>query len=336
MKKLLSLLLILPLLLTACSAPAETAGAGTVEAETAGLSYRIFLDLVETQGANPSEGKGFSDPEDIAAYCEKIYGYIDPALAGDVFYGGPEEMTALMKQMYQAIIGVDDIYADAGLDMCESIYVYIWEILHMEGLPVQSRSRPAVKENLKQALSSFPEEGLSEAVDISFDYIAKYEPELEAGSYTVYGDGTRPLEGNEEYLEHFNEGFRLFEEGKYTEAITEYRKCLEIKENDPVASFEIAEAYIAMRDYPAAKAWLAVIAPTLQEDTYIAQWLRRLGFIAVEEGDYQRACALYVCSLNYEDSDNAKQELDYIMYVAPDTTPFTPEEAQEYLLEHGM
>ena len=141
---------------------------------------------------------------------------------------------------------------------------------------------------------------------------------------------------NEEYLEHFNEGFRLFEEGKYTEAITEYRKCLEIKENDPVASFEIAEAYIAMRDYPAAKAWLAVIAPTLQEDTYIAQWLRRLGFIAVEEGDYQRACALYVCSLNYEDSDNAKQELDYIMYVAPDTTPFTLEEALEYLQENGM
>ena len=109
MKKLLSLLLILTLLLTACSAPAETAEAGTGEAETAGLSYRIFLDLVETQGANPSEGKGFSDPEDIAAYCEKIYGYIDPALAGDVFYGGPEEMTALMKQMYQAVIGVQKL-----------------------------------------------------------------------------------------------------------------------------------------------------------------------------------------------------------------------------------
>ncbi len=331
MKKRLSLFLILSLLLAACSALAET-----VKTETTGLSYRVFSDLVETQGANPSEGKGFSDPEDIAAYCEKIYGYIDPTLVRGVFYGGPEEMTDLMKQMYRAIIGPDDIYMDAGLEMCESIYVYIWQTLHLEGLPSQSRSRPAVKESLKQVLPSFPEEGLSEAADISFDYIAKYEPELEAESYTTYGDVTRPLEGNEEYLEHFNEGFRLFEEGKYTEAITEYRKCLEIKKNDPVASFEIAEAYIVMRDYPAAKAWLTVIAPTLQEDTYIAQWFRRLGFIAVEEGDYQRACALYVCSLNYEDSDNAKRELIYIMNVAPDTTLFTLEEALEYLQENRM
>jgi tetratricopeptide (TPR) repeat protein len=45
------------------------------------------------------------------------------------------------------------------------------------------------------------------------------------------------------------EGVRLFEEGKYQEAIAEYEKVFDIEKNNTAALFEIGYAYYALKDY---------------------------------------------------------------------------------------
>ena len=146
-------------------------------------------------------------------------------------------------------------------------------------------------------------------------------------------DQTRTGPGSEEYYNYYVEGYQLFDEGRYEEAIESYKKCLELQPNDPRATFEIIEAYIALRDYDTAKEWLLLIAPVLEDDAYKAQWLRRQGYIAVEEMDYPLAYAYYRYSTSFEESEMAQQEMAYILSVAPDTGDMTVEEAMAYLEE---
>ena len=105
----------------------------------------------------------------------------------------------------------------------------------------------------------------------------------------------------------------------------------EVLENGPGEVFGIAEACIRMGDLDAAKEWLRWIAPTLEGNANIARLFRTIGFIAVEEEDWQLGYAWYAGSLLLEESEEARQALERIMQAAPDTEPFTEEEAIAYL-----
>ena len=61
-----------------------------------------------------------------------------------------------------------------------------------------------------------------------------------------------------------------------------------------------------------------------------------MGFVAIEELDYELGDALYSYSLSFGDNDTAANELAYIQYVAPDTRAFTAEDAEVYLREKGI
>ena len=160
------------------------------------------------------------------------------------------------------------------------------------------------------------------------------ETELDNGYVMHTLEGT--LEGSEAYKQYYLEGYALFEEGKYEEAIEKYRMCLEEKPGDMMASFEIVEAYICLGDLDTALDWLQIeIAPNLEEPADIAHWFRRQGFIAIEIGAYEAGYALYVMSQQYEDTQLARDELAYILHVAPETKQFTPEEAWAYLTGGG-
>ena len=126
------------------------------------------------------------------------------------------------------------------------------------------------------------------------------------------------------------------EEGKYAEAIEAYTAALAYKENDAETSLEIVQAYIAMRDYAQAKAWLVRIAPYVESSNAKGRWLRSLGFIGIEELNYETAYALYAYSLSVEESPTAEQELQYIKYIYPSVKEFTAEEAYEYLKDLGI
>ena len=328
MKKTLALLLALVMIFTACGTLAETA---TVTEEP----YAVLMGLLSAFEENPFEGKWFEDVEEANEYCLKIYNYIDPEKVGSVFYGGPDEAAFMMKRLNAALWPEDSSFSDMGLESGELFYVFVWELLHMDSTS-QGKSRPVIKETMKGVFEGYPEDAISTAVDDCFEYIGMYEPEIANSAYTMNADNERTVNGSEEYFQYYTEGYQLFDEGKYAEAIESYKKCLELQENDPLATFEIIESYIALRDYESAKTWLAQIAPYLEGDEYKAQWFRRQGYIAIEEMDYQLAYAFYVYSQVYEKSDLAEQEMDYIRYVYTDVQQFTEEEARAYLEEKGV
>ena len=105
----------------------------------------------------------------------------------------------------------------------------------------------------------------------------------------------------------------------------------EVLENGPEAVFGIAEACIRMRDFDAAKEWLRRVAPTMEGDANIARLFRTIGSVAVEEADWQLGYAWYASSLLIEESEEARLALERILRAAPDTEPFTLEEAIAYL-----
>ena len=105
----------------------------------------------------------------------------------------------------------------------------------------------------------------------------------------------------------------------------------EVLENDPEDAFGIVETCIRMRDFDAAKEWLRLIAPTLEGDANIARLFRTIGSVAVEEADWQLGYAWYAFSLLMEENEEARQALERILRAAPDTEPFTGEEAMAYL-----
>ena len=327
MKKTLALILALMMLFTACGAFAETA------TETEG-TYEVLMDLMATLDENPSAYQEFGDKTAAAQYCKKLYGLIDPAKVGGVFYGGQEEAAGFLVKLHNTLLPDYD-YDNATLEATEVFYVLVWEILHLDSAS-QDKSRPVVYQMVERVFGDMFGDDMHAATDLCFDYIAQYEPELVNSAYTMNTDNERTLNGSEEYIQYYTEGYQLFEEGKYAEAIESYKKCLELQENDPVATFEIIEAYIAQRDFESAKTWLVQIAPYLEGDEYKAQWFRRQGYIAIEELDYQLAYAYYAYSQTFEQSDLATQEMDYIKYVWPDVQELTEEEAKAYLEERGI
>ena len=328
MKKTLALILALMMIFTACGAFAETA----TETEE---SYAVLRKLLETFDENPPENQVFEDAEAAGEYCAKLYGFIDPAKVNGIFYGGQEEAAGFLLTLHDTLLPDYNYYMDASLETTEMFYVFIWELLHMDST-VQAKSRPAVKGTVKNVFEGISEDSLYAATDLCYEYIGTYEPDIAGSAYTMNTDNERTVNASEEYIKYYEEGYRLFDEGKYAEAIESYKKCLELQENDPLASFEIIEAYIAMRDYESAKTWLTQIAPYLEGNEYKAQWFRRQGYIAIEEMDYQLAYAFYSYSRTFEQSSLAEEEMDYIRYVYPDVKLLTEEEAKAYLEERGI
>ena len=293
----------------------------------------VFVDLLEAFDQNPSEGRWLNDKESVDAYCKKLYSYIDPNKAQHVFYGDSDAVTELLKQLSGSLESDGGSYSDIGLENAELLYVCVWAVMHTE----IASSRPAVKEFVIQMFTDYFDydgEAIITATDLCIDYIVYYDSDVDRG-YNMNRKSIS-ISGGEEFYRFYQEGYELFEKGKYSDAITAYKKALEYNTNDVTASLEIVEAYIALRDYANAKVWLNRTYPYLSNDMYKAHWLRRWGFIAIEELDYELASACYVYSQEFEQSSNAETELMFIKQIAPATKDFSREEAVEYLKEKGI
>ena len=292
--------------LLVCSVLCLTFAAGPALAED---SFDILTKLIESISQDPAEGRLLDDPESVDDYCQKLYKYLDEDVVDSVFYNGPDEAVELIKKL-GGVIYETELYADVTLTDAEAFYVYVWTILHSD-ISESSKSRPAVKEIMKDVFSGCSDQVISDATDLCMDYIIAYEPQYAVEGYEM-NRHEKTTAGNADYKKYYDQGYQLFEEGQYEEAIQAYS------------------------NYAHAKSWLSQIKSSVRENSYKAQWLRRMGFIAIEEMDCDLASALYTYSLEFEKSSLADQELGYIRMIAPDTKQFTAEEAKEYLKENGI
>lgn len=117
--------------------------------------------------------------------------------------------------------------------------------------------------------------------------------------------------GND-YIEMFLKGFNLFEDKQYKKAIKVLEKSLEFNPIGLSARFEIAESYIALRDYSKAKETLLAMKDILTTNSLIARFYRRLGYIFSENEQYDIAYSCFVQSKKYENTPQAEQEIAFI------------------------
>ena len=108
-------------------------------------------------------------------------------------------------------------------------------------------------------------------------------------------------------------GFELFEQKQYKKAIKTLEKALDFNPIGLRARFEIAESYIALKDYDKAREVLFAMKEILTTDDLISRFYRRLGFMFVEEEKYEVAYACFVQSEKYENSVQADKEIEYIL-----------------------
>lgn len=119
------------------------------------------------------------------------------------------------------------------------------------------------------------------------------------------------LPGNR-YRDQYQKGYQLAEEGKYEEAIDAYRASLEFNPIGISARFEICECFIRLKDFYSAKETLYAMIPYLLDPKHLAKFYRRIGYIAVEQGNNLCAASCFVYSKNFECHPGTEQELQNI------------------------
>lgn len=115
------------------------------------------------------------------------------------------------------------------------------------------------------------------------------------------------------YLVEYQKGYQFFEQGRYNKAIETYKKSLELNPIGLRARFEICEAYLALGNLSAARDTLLEMKDYLIEESSIARFYRRMGYIEIEKGNYKVATACYQYSRKFEANPLVAQELMYIM-----------------------
>lgn len=300
---------------------------GAVLAESV---FDVLANLEKYYDENPAESSQLLDLTKINKCCLQIYNSIDHDKVLKVFYGGPDEASDVIIHVSAQLHGTDNCN-EFCLRNAAYFYVATWCILHYSGASVLDRA--SLKLLMRDFILIDNDSAIANATDVCCDYIDKYEPGLLRKNEMYTQSAT--LE-DDPYGKYFSRGSELFDEERYLDAIDTYLKCLEYKKDDTNARFEIIEAYIALHNYDEAMNWLEDIAIYLVRDSDKAKWLRRLGFIAIEKINYELASALYTYSLAYGESTSARNELQYINMIAPQTRTFTTAEAKEYILSCGM
>ena len=237
-------------------------------------------------------------------------------LLNGILFGGGEESTV-------------DQYSTSYL-----FYTQVWIRKHGGLDPVYSTT-PYIKEAMKERFSDFANDIVEKAVDKCLEYIYIHEPSLNDNVEVAI----TPLELSNlpyRFVINYQKGVKLFNQKKYSEAINFFRKCVDVKEDDTNARFEIAEAYILMGILDKAEETLIDTVPFISKDTDKARLYRRIGFIRIEKSEYEIATALLLYSWLIEENPKALRELEYIKAVSGCEAKFSRSEVAMLLKENGL
>lgn len=119
-------------------------------------------------------------------------------------------------------------------------------------------------------------------------------------------------ENKSSYTDRFMQGYYLYEDGKFEKALQAYKKALEVNPVGINARFEICECYLKLGNLIGARTTLLEMQDFLVQNTHIAKFYRRMGFIAIEQQDYRLGAACFIHSLKHEKSNLVADELMYI------------------------
>lgn len=134
------------------------------------------------------------------------------------------------------------------------------------------------------------------------------------------------VEGKD-YREFFDKAYKLLDERRYLDAIPLYKKCLVV---NPVAfrtRLELMTCYTMIGQYGKAHEQVNALAQYKMPKPILAAFYRRYGYLLAEEGKNLASYACYQFSLNFESSDLARREIQYLSSIMrEDLSKYDPEE----------
>lgn len=129
-----------------------------------------------------------------------------------------------------------------------------------------------------------------------------------------------------DYNEAFKKGFEFVDHNDYKSAIIEYEKCLIVNPVAYKARLELAHCYTLIGDYHKAKEHLEEMTKYKMPYNILAAYYRKYGFLLAEQGRNVASYACYKFSMNIENSNVAKEEIDYLLSITgPDLSKYDPE-----------
>ena len=240
-----------------------------------------------------------------------------------MFYGmNPESV-------FQKAIGDLACPDSADEEFCMDFYKAIWIRKHVDSQET-AKSRHIVIA-MTDLYPSIEEEQLSKAVFDCIAWIYSQEPELEEKTEeTGYGDVSKYARSSVSQV-YFNNGYRAFEERNYPEAERNYKICIDLDPCDYVARFELTETYIETGRLNQAKQELNNLPPYIMDDASKAHYYRRVGYIAIDERDYELGGACMLYSLRFSESEIALGELMYIQGMTGKNPDYNTEQIKKIL-----
>ena len=265
----------------------------------------------------------------------KQYHHMNAKAALAMFYGKEDNAVDIIKQLDAVFCPYNSSLSDNIVKDSFELYMQVW-IRSRGGFDPSFSTPPYIKNALINKFRHLRPEAVENAVDICFNFIYAHEPDLADRNIKIHKNKVNFNDGSGEYRMCFFQGSNCFENRNYQEAIKWFKHALEYKNDDTAVRFEIAEAYIALKDYNSAKETLSASIPFIKTQQDKARFYRRLGFMEIENGNIPLAGALLVYSLEFEKSPRAYEELEYIKRTAGYENRSSRDEIIQLLDDHKV
>ena len=272
--------------------------------------------------------------ETESGLIKQTYDNLNPEFKGKIFYGDATEAEKILKPL-RTVLFPDTKPTLQQYSETAFFYTQVWNRKH-GWLSPEFSTTPYIKEAMKKRFPSYTADAVIKGVEMCIEHFVRHEPSLAEMKSIMRASAVDISNYPVEFLLLFREGFALFEQKNYLAAIDVYKKCLSIKEDGIVARFEIAEAYIKLSQLSNAKDTLYATLPYISADQDKARLYRRLGFIEIEEGNFDVAAASLLYSMRFEQSESAITELIYIDRVTGKKHQYSGETLLRILRDHEM
>ena len=246
-----------------------------------------------------------------------VYGSMNQEYVKKLFYGGEDSAGKILKPLVRILYGEDCSITEEYTKDASFFYTQVWIRSH-GGVSPEFSTPQYIKEALKQRFPGYGPKAIEKGTDLCLQFISTHEPGFIKSGPTVSEVKSTHSFSTDKGAELFLKGYTFFENG------------------NTAGRFELAEAYLKIKDNNNALAVLLQNVPYITSVSDKARLYRRIGFIAIETGNYPLAEAALVYSQQIEPSRSAINELMYIQQMTGKKTWCSKEQAMMLLKQNKM
>ena len=217
-----------------------------------------------------------------------VYGSMNQEYVKKLFYGGEDSAGKILKPLVRILYGEDCSITEEYTKDASFFYTQVWIRSH-GGVSPEFSTPQYIKEALKQRFPGYGPKAIEKGTDLCLQFISTHEPGFIKSGPTVSEVKSTHSFSTDKGAELFLKGYTFFENGQFENAIDALRQCIKTEPQNTAGRFELAEAYLKIKDNNNALAVLLQNVPYITSVSDKARLYRRIGFIAIETGNYPLA-----------------------------------------------